>query len=489
MRLGEVLVAHNFVTVGAVEAALARQRGQGGRLGDNLVALGHMTTQQFAAAMAEILATTPSAPATVQEAGLVPGQAVNLILKFMLRDSLETAPDLAAALKLPAQVVSELLDEATRRKFLRALGTATNGIAAVLRFGLSDEGQAAARGAFEQNRYLGPAPVTLPAYQRQIQRQAIHNEHRQAGHLRAALGGLMIPPRVIEKLLPAVNAGRAVLLFGPPGNGKTSIASRIAASFAQTVYVPYAVEIAGQIMRVFDPGLHQPRLEEAEAARLGEHGGLTPEAFDDRWVPCRRPFAIAGGELTMEMLDLQYDPDTKFYEAPLHIKALNGVMLVDDFGRQRLSPTELLNRWIGPMEHRVEFLKLHTGKSFSLPADQLLMFSTNIDPRDIMDPAFLRRIPYKIKLFPPTVEEYRGLFETETAARGLTLPAEVFAYIVDALSVTGKFGLAFFQPKFICAQAGELVRATGAAPVLTRAIAATALANLYVEIESAEPGG
>jgi hypothetical protein len=425
MRLGEVLVAHNFVTVGAVEAALARQRGQGGRLGDNLVALGHMTTQQFAAAMAEILATTPSAPATVQEAGLVPGQAVNLILKFMLRDSLETAPDLAAALKLPAQVVSELLDEATRRKFLRALGTATNGIAAVLRFGLSDEGQAAARGAFEQNRYLGPAPVTLAAYQRQIQRQAINNEHRQAGHLRAALGGLMIPPRVIEKLLPAVNAGRAVLLFGPPGNGKTSIASRIAASFAQTVYVPYAVEIAGQIMRVFDPGLHQPRLEEAEAARLGEHGGLTPEAFDDR----------------------------------------------------------------GPMEHRVEFLKLHTGKSFSLPADQLLMFSTNIDPRDIMDPAFLRRIPYKIKLFPPTVEEYRGLFETETAARGLTLPAEVFAYIVDALSVTGKFGLAFFQPKFICAQAGELVRATGAAPVLTRAIAATALANLYVEIESAEPGG
>jgi len=484
MRLGEVLVGRGYVSVADVAAALARQRVEGGRLGDNIVGLGLMTAAAFAEAIAAIDATTPAAPRTLAETALPPGLALNLMLKLLLRDALETEADIAQAIRLPVQVVRELLDEAVQRKLVQSLGTVVRGLIAVLRFALTEDGRAAALAALDQNRYLGPAPVPLAAFQAQITRQPIGSDRNSAADLRAGLTGLAIPERVVEKLLPAINAGRTTLLFGPPGNGKTTIASRIAGIFRQVVYIPHAVEIAGQIMRVFDPGLHRPVISAAESEALTEKTGLQLEAYDDRWVACRRPFAIAGGELTMEMLDLQYDPDARFYEAPLHIKALNGVLLIDDFGRQRVSPTELLNRWIGPMELRVEYLKLHTGKSFSLPFDQLLMFSTNIDPRDIMDPAFLRRIPYKIKLFPPAPEEYRAIFAAEAAAQGVTLAPDVCEDIMAILNA-GKFGLAYFQPKFVCAQIAERARATGIPPVLTRQRAVEALANLYVEIEDA----
>jgi len=485
MRLGEVLVGRGCVSVAQVATALARQRDVGGRLGDNIVALGLMTAEALAAVMDSIQATTPLSPMTLKETGLGPGLALNLLLKFMLRESLETQSEIAAALKLPHQVTRELLDEAVARKLVASLGTVARGLTAVIRFALSEDGQAAALAAFEQNRYLGPAPVPLAAYQRQLARQPITGDVLTADDLRRGLDGLMVPERTIRKLLPAINAGRNTLLFGPPGNGKTTVASRIAAIFRQVVHIPYAVEIAGQIMRVFDPGLHRPVVSESDALALSEKTGLQLEAFDDRWAACRRPFAVAGGELTMEMLDLQYDPDTKFYEAPLHVKALNGVLLIDDFGRQRVAPAELLNRWIGPMEHRVEYLKLHTGKSFSLPFDQLLVFSTNMSPADIMDPAFLRRIQYKIKLFAPTIAQYRAIFTAESAAHGVTISDDVFAAIVEILTA-GRFGLAYFQPKFICAQAAEICRSFGQPPILTRQLATDALANLYVEIEAAE---
>jgi hypothetical protein len=326
----------------------------------------------------------------------------------------------------------------------------------------------------------------LPAYQEQIQRQSISNEMLDADTLRKGFGGLVVPEHYLRKLLPAINAGRTVLLFGPPGNGKTTLATRVASLFKDVVYIPYAVEVAGQIIKIFDAGLHKPLVSEADAATLSGKGGLQRERFDERWVACERPVAIAGGELTLEMLDLQHNPDTKFYDAPLHVKALNGMLLVDDFGRQKFNPDELLNRWIVPMENQIDFLKLNTGTSFSLPFDELLVFSTNLQPSDLMDPAFMRRIPYKIKLFAPDREEYRQIFEGVARVSGLELLDEVFDFVVDRLTVSGKFGLAYYQPKFICEQVVETCRCFNLRPRLTKELAAEALANLYFELEDAK---
>ena len=206
---------------------------------------------------------------------------------------------------------------------------------------------------------------------------------------------------------PALNSGRAILLYGPPGNGKLH-RSPLRHVFHDVIYVPYAVEVEGQIIRVHDPSVHV-QLDPPNSREMTMQSRLfASEEYDARWVPCRRPFVVTGGELTLEMLDLRYDHTGNYYEAPLHMKALGGCFIIDDFGRQLVSPTNLLNRWIVPLESRVDYLKLHTGKSFSIPFEELVIFSTNLEPEDLMDPAFLRRLPYKIEVGAPSLENYQA---------------------------------------------------------------------------------
>lgn len=476
MRLGEILVGQGLVSMAQIEAAAARQKLCGGRLGESLIALGALTAAQFD----DVIRATPATPRSVAETAVPATLLINLMLKFMHVERQDNAADLAARLKLSQLVVQALLDDAVKRQYVQALGM---GGGSQTRYGLSERGRTAAVEAVAQNLYFGPAPVPLAAFQQQVLRQRITNEITDAAALNSVFDGLVVPDHYLRKIGPAINAGRTVLLFGPPGNGKTTMATRVAKVFKQVVCVPYAIEVDGQIIKMFDSGLHKPAISETQQQALEAGSDLQREGFDQRWVACARPVVIAGGELNLEMLELQYNAESKFYEAPLHMKALNGVFLIDDFGRQQLTPEALLNRWIVPMESRFDYLKLNTGKSFQIPFDELLIFSTNLEPADLMDGAFLRRIPYKIKLFEPTREEYRRIFDAIAAHSGLVLEDAVFEYIVGLLAE--KYGLAYYQPKFICDQTMEACKFDGVPPELTRARAGDALANLYVEIEDA----
>jgi len=475
MELGDRLIVRGLVTPADVEAALARQVKDGGRLGENLIAMGVVTADQIAA----VVNSAPAIPASIEETGVSERNLMHLLLKFMHAESAETVLHLADRMKLPRALIGKLVEEAVRQRYIGATG-ATSDLAYSTHYALTEGGRTAVREALEQNVYIGPAPVSLASYRDQIEKQRITNEMMKETQLREGFSGLVVPEQMIRRLLPAINAGRSVLLYGPPGNGKTTLSTRIAGLFKDPVYIPYAFEVSGQIIKVFDVQIHQPRPPEEAAHGLPAGLGLHRETHDQRWVACSRPVVMAGGEMTMDMLELQFNPEARFYDSPLHVKAINGMFLIDDFGRQRFPPNDLLNRFIVPMENQIDFMKLNTGANFTLPFDVLLMFSTNLQPADLMDAAFLRRIQYKIKLFEPTRDEYHRIFTAVAKSRGLTFDEDVFDYVVKMLT---SYGLAYYQPAFICNHVLETCKSFELRPQLTQELAGEALANLYVDIE------
>jgi hypothetical protein len=319
----------------------------------------------------------------------------------------------------------------------------------------------------------------MEVYAEQVNAQKPTNEVITMARIQEALGTLEMGPDVIEQAGPALNSGRAILMYGPPGNGKTTVSLRFASVFQDVVYIPYAVAVEGQVIRLFDPSIHT---EVAPSDIAGDDMSFVRQSEPDhRWVPCRRPFVIVGGELTLEMLDLRWDPVGKYYEAPMHMKALGGCFLIDDFGRQLVSPTNLLNRWIVPLESRFDFLKLNSGKSFKIPFEELVIFSTNLDPEDLMDPAFLRRLPYKIEVGGPDIGRYYRIFQGECERHAIDMPDEVFRYIVDRLTVGKGLELAAYQPRFIMDQVVATCRFMEQPPHLDKRYVDYALDNLRVK--------
>ena len=480
MRLGDILVAHGLVSKEDIADAMDQQRLQGGRLGDILVAAGRLTSAQLDAVMDE----APSIPNTIEDTGLSLPDLLNLALKAMYAANAETPSAVADILKVPMRIVQQLFESAKERKLLEVLGAAGLRVNAELRFALTEKGKQWAAEALNQNQYVGPAPVPLADFIERIERQRITNERVDREAIVAAFADLIVPDPFISQIGPAINSGQSILLYGPPGNGKTSFAERIGRVFRSVVYVPYCFEVEGQIIKVFDPGIHEPIHKNTESGG-GRTLALRREDFDRRWVACKRPFIVAGGELTLEMLDLSFNQLAKFYEAPLHVKALGGIFMIDDFGRQIVSPEALLNRWIVPLERRVDYLKLHTGKSFSLPFDELVIFSTNLTPKKLMDPAFLRRIPYKLEIPGPSGDDFRQIFNGISKARGLETSDQVVTAVMTAIQQLDGTALASYQPKFIVDQVLAACKFENIPPRFRPDLIAMALGNLSTENSAA----
>ena len=477
MNLSDILVAQRLVSTDDIRRAGEYQREKGGRLSDVLVVLGILTEEQASGAVAAI----PAAPGNVADTGLDPLFLLQLMIKGIYTENLELPSQFGDAMCLPANVVAQLVTDALERKLVEGVGMVDIGGGAVaeMRYALTKAGRDWAVEAMGQSQYFGPAPVTLEAFCERIGRQRIGGEWVSREMMEAAFSHVVMPDRLMKRLGPAVNSGTAMLIYGPAGNGKTTMAEIVGKIFQTVVYIPHCFVAEGQIVKVFDPTVHAP-IPESEG---GAVRGLRRERFDKRWVACSRPMVITGGELTLEMLDLKFNPLAKFYEAPLHIKALNGTFLIDDFGRQRVKPEDILNRWIVPLNSRVDYLTFHTGKTVQIPFDELVIFSTNLHPNDLMDPAFQRRIAYKLETVEPPEELFRKVFAALSAKSGLELDDAIYNRVLDGIR-GAEAQLAFFQPKFIVDQVLASCKFEGMDPQFTEENVDDALLNLFVKSES-----
>lgn len=474
MNLGEILVAKGLVSSEDIKRALEHQQHNGGRLGESIVNLGLLTKEQID----RVLDDAPQSPMTAAGTGVDPAFLFELVIKGMYSENLELPSQIAEAVKLSNNIVNSLLQEAKDRKFVETLGAAAGGGSlSELRLSLTRAGRDWAAEAMKRGEYFGPAPVSLKDYQDRIQRQRVTNEHVTRQRLEEGFNGLVMTERFLSRLGPAINSGNAILIYGPAGNGKTTVAEIVGKIFQSVIYVPYCVDLDGQIMKVYDPTVHK-KIETSVEPATGAN--LRRSRVDGRWVACQRPMVITGGELTIEMLDLKYNAIAKFYEAPLHIKALNGTFLIDDFGRQRAKPEDILNRWIVPLNSRVDFLTLHTGKSVTIPFDEIVIFSTNMHPDDLMDPAFQRRIAYKLETVAPPNDLYRKVFEGMARKNGLELTDEVYKQVIDRIE-ENEAPLAYFQPKFILEQVLASCKFEGVKAQFTAENVEDALSNLFIK--------
>jgi DNA-binding PadR family transcriptional regulator len=364
----------------------------------------------------------PLEPRTWDQVGLTENEVESLVLKFLLARGESTGRGVSDQIKLPFVLLDELLRKMKNDQlvYYRATSEANDYV-----YSLTDLGRERARRYTEHCTYFGSAPVNMPDYIASVKAQSIEHQRPSAADLERAFQDLLINKQMLTRLGPAVNSGRGMFLFGSPGNGKTSIAERVTKSFGPTIWIPRALNVDGDIIRLFDPMNH----EEIPLAR--RHGLLDGSEIDKRWVRIKRPTIVVGGELKMSNLEVTFTPNTGICESPIQLKSNCGVLVIDDFGRQSMTTDELLNRWIVPLEKRYDFLNMPSGKKIQVPFDQLVIFSTNLEPRDLVDDAFLRRIPYKIEVSDPSEAEFRELFTIMCPLMGFEYNHDPIDYLIE----------------------------------------------------------
>lgn len=414
-QLGNRLIELGVISAQQLELALLRQRTHGGRIGVNLKALGFIHDED----LDHVFRKTPAAPKSVEETGLDYLMVEDLILKHAMFLGDFRLADISDRVKLPFMVVERVLDNLKKERLVEVKG-ASSYTSISYQYQITETGRSRSMNLLELSRYAGPAPVTLEEYTRMVKLQTVKSITVTESQVKKAFSHLVLEEEKVQRLGPAVSSGQALFIYGPPGNGKTAIAEAIGNLLSDAIYLPYAVCVAGQIINLYDPVSHM----------LAEEPEQQGDARDQRWLSVKRPVVMTGGELTMRMLDLDFNPIVKFYEAPLQMKANNGLLIIDDFGRQQVEPQCILNRWIVPLDRRNDFLTLNTGMKFTIPFDILLVFATNLAPEELVDEAFLRRIHYKIKISHPSEYEYKSIFRAVCSNAGVTFNEDAYQFLM-----------------------------------------------------------
>jgi hypothetical protein len=433
------------------------------------------------AAAIERRAPVPEAPATLEATGLTFEQLRQLFVKTLYTGE-ATGLALAERLRLPFALLEQIVEHVRLEKLVEVRGSSGGGSAGY-KYGLTDLGRDRGQQYLDANQYIGPAPVPLSQYCAYVRHGRDTRGFLDRARLREGFAHLIVGPDTLDQLGPAVNSGKAIFIYGPPGNGKTVLAEGVGRALGGDMFVPHAIDIDGQVITMFDPVNHV-MLE----APVDNGPSIIKNAQPDRrWVRVKRPVVTVGGELTLEMLDLSFNEISKFYEAPLQLKANGGVFVVDDFGRQRIRPRDLLNRWIVPLESRVDYLTLHTGKKFEIPFDVLIVFATNLNPESLADEAFLRRIPYKIYAKNPTPEEFSQIFALNCRRRNVVFDPVVVEYLVRRYYEPRGIEMRACQPRDLIEQMVNLCRYDGRDPAISRELLDKACSSYFLDEKAATP--
>ncbi|KAA3663937.1 MAG: ATP-binding protein [Chloroflexi bacterium] len=417
---------------------------------------------------------------TMEDIGLSEGFLQDLALKIMYFQGQMTGHEIAEEMHLPfANIVGKIMEFLKREQMCEVRGSGGLG-AASYQYTITMKGSARAREKLERTTYVGPAPVPWDNYVAAIKQQGAQRLKVNPQRMKQSLSHLILEEKVFSKIGPAANSGKSIFLYGPPGNGKTTIAESIGRMIlANDMYIPHAVEIDGQVVKVYDEINH---VAIPDVERKSATGSLGSRRTDARWIHIKRPVIMVGGELTLDGLELIYDPINKFYEAPFQMKANGGMFLIDDFGRQQVRPRDLLNRWIVPMEKQIDFLALHTGRKVEVPFEVLIVFSTNLPPGDLVDEAFLRRIRHKIEVSSPTFEGFREIFKRICKARGVPYDENSVRYLLQEYYVKQKRKLRANHPRDLVEQIKDIAAYMEIDPVLSKDLLDRASEAYFVKL-------